>query len=241
MDGPSPTTLTRWTAIIAGIVGFICFVITPFLPVVNTQSSVSWPQRDTLNSVDAPLMAQAPLDLSVDLPLSLTDELSDKRTTLLSTIPPTADKPTKRGLMVRSGKDGLDVILRDSVVMSLDKKELANNKGKILEIRSNEHETTVNIDGAKNSDGEKLTATAQGDYRPQVTGIYTDLPADGDVAKAVADGLNVHMNIDSRYTSHPTVVKYIVMYLGLLLTLASLVALARMTVSTVPPLSLIHI
>ena len=133
MDGPSPTTLTRWTAIIAGIVGFICFVITPFLPVVNTQSSVSWPQRDTLNSVDAPLMAQAPLDLSVDLPLSLTDELSDKRTTLLSTIPPTADKPTKRGLMVRSGKDGLDVILRDSVVMSLDKKELASNKGKILE------------------------------------------------------------------------------------------------------------
>lgn len=161
------------------------------------------------------------------MPLSLTDELSDKRTTLLSTIPPTADKPTKRGLMVRSGKDGLDVILRDSVVMSLDKKELANNKGKILEIRSNEHETTVNIDGAKNSDGEKLTATAQGDYRPQVTGIYTDLPADGDVAKAVADGLNVHMNIDSRYTSHLTVVKYIVMYLGLLLTLASLVALAR--------------
>ena len=49
MDGPSPTTLTRWTAIIAGIVGFICFVITLFLPVVNTQSSVSWPQRDTLN------------------------------------------------------------------------------------------------------------------------------------------------------------------------------------------------
>ncbi|UVE01068.1 arabinosyltransferase domain-containing protein [Corynebacterium amycolatum] len=227
MDGPSPTTLTRWTAIIAGIVGFICFVITPFLPVVNTQSSVSWPQRDTLNSVDAPLMAQAPLDLSVDLPLSLTDELSDKRTTLLSTIPPTADKPTKRGLMVRSGKDGLDVILRDSVVMSLDKKELAANKGRILEIRSTEHKTTVNIDGAKNSDGEKLTATTHGDYRPQVTGIYTDLPADGDAAKAVTDGLDVHMNIDSRYTSHPTVVKYIVMYLGLLLTLASLVALAR--------------
>ncbi|MDO5030337.1 MAG: arabinosyltransferase domain-containing protein [Corynebacterium sp.] len=227
MDGPSPTTMTRWTAIIAGIVGFLCFVITPFLPVVNTQSSVSWPQRGTLNSVDAPLMAQAPLDLSVDLPLSLTDELSKERTTLLSTIPPKAKNPTTRGLMVRASDDGLDVILRDNVLLSLDKKELAANKDKTLSIRSNDAETTAKIDGAVDADGEKIATTEPSDVRPMVTGIYTDLPADGDAAKAVADGLNVEMNIDSRYTSHPTVVKYIVMFLGLLLTLASLVALAR--------------
>ncbi|WP_297451871.1 arabinosyltransferase domain-containing protein [uncultured Corynebacterium sp.] len=227
MDGPSPTALTRWTAIIAGIVGFICFVVAPFLPVVNTQSSLSWPQNGSLNSVDAPLMAQAPLDLNIDLPLSLTEELSGKRTTLLSTVPPTAEKPTERALMVRAGEDGLDVILRDSVELSLDKKELAANTDKVLKIRSTEDKTTIGIDGAKSSDGEKLATTLENDVRPQVTGIYTDLPVDGDAAKAVADGLKVEMNIDSRYTSHPTVVKYIVMYLGLLLTLASLVALAR--------------
>ncbi|ALA66464.1 arabinosyltransferase domain-containing protein [Corynebacterium lactis] len=225
MDGPKPTPLIRWTAIIAGIVGFLCFVITPFLPVVNTQSSVSWPQRGTLNSVDAPLMAQAPLDLSIDIPLSLVEELPKGRSTLLSTIPPTAEKPTTRGMLIRSTDSSVDVILRDGVLLSITSEQLKANSGKMLEIRSDWKGTTASVPGAVDKDGKELSKTDSRDVRPQVTGFYTDLPADGDAAKAVADGLSVHMNIDSRYTSHPTVVKYLVMFLGLLLTLASLVAI----------------
>lgn len=227
MDGPKPTSAVRLTAIIAGIVGFLCFLLTPFLPVVNTEASLSWPQQNSLNSVDAPLMAQAPITMSADFPLSLVGELPKSPAVALSTLPSKSLNPTKRGMQVRTTDSGLDVIFLDQVVLSLSKEQVEANKDKVLSIRSGIGKTEAFVAGAVDKDGKPLAGTVEKDIRPQVTGIYTDLKADGDVAAATAAGLNVHMDIDSRYTSKPTVIKYIVMWVGLLMTLASLWALYR--------------
>ncbi len=227
MDGPVPGKGLRITAIAAGIIGFLCFVALPFLPVVQTQSSLSWPQNDSLNSVDAPLMAQAPVSLSMEVPLSLTDELPEERTLLVGTLPPTSKDPTAEGMQIRRTDNSVDVVVRDRVLLTLDEDEVAANQGGIISFRSDHERTEAFIDGAVDSEGEPLRGVVEEDIRPQTTGIYTSLPTDGDAAAAVAAGLDVDMEIDSRYTSKPTVIKYIVMWLGLLLALVSLWTLYR--------------
>ena len=227
MDGPKPTKGVRLAAIAAGVIGFLCFVALPFLPVTQTQSSLSWPQNDSLNSVDAPLMAQAPISLSMDVPLSLVDELPEGRTLLVGTLPPDSKDPTAEGLQVRRVNGSVDVVVRDRAVLSLNQDELEANRDGILSIRSTHESTEAFVEGAIDEEGEPLRGVVEEDIRPQTVGIYTSLPADGDAAAAVAAGLNVDMEIDSRYTSKPTIIKYIVMWLGLLLALVSLWTLWR--------------
>ena len=227
MDGPKPTKGVRLAAIAAGVIGFLCFVALPFLPVTQTQSSLSWPQNDSLNSVDAPLMAQAPISLSMDVPLSLVNELPEGRTLLVGTLPPDSKDPTAEGLQVRRVNGSVDVVVRDRAVLSLNQDELEANRDGILSIRSTHESTEAFVEGAVDEEGEPLRGVVEEDIRPQTVGIYTSLPADGDAAAAVAAGLNVDMEIDSRYTSKPTIIKYIVMWLGLLLALVSLWTLWR--------------
>lgn len=47
-------------AIVSGLVAFVCLLLTPFLPVNQVQSQLSWPQNGSLNSVNAPLISLAP-------------------------------------------------------------------------------------------------------------------------------------------------------------------------------------
>ncbi|MEJ5918842.1 arabinosyltransferase domain-containing protein [Corynebacterium sp. H78] len=222
MDGPMPSKGIQLSAILAGLIGFLCFVSLPFLPVTQTQSTLSWPQNGSVNSVDAPLVAQAPISLSASLPLSVVDELPEKRAVLLGTLPPTAKSPTEQGMQVRKTDDSVDVIFRNKVVLSLTDDEVSANRDKMLTVTSDETQTVAKVEGAKGKDGKPLEGISQEDLRPQVTGIYTSLKDDATAREAIGDGLNVSMEIDSRYTSKPTIVKYIVMWLGLLLTLASL-------------------
>lgn len=227
MDGPKPTTGVRLAAIVAGIVGFLCFVSLPFLPVDQTESRVNWPQNDSLNSVDAPLMAQAPLSLSIDVPLSLVDELPEGRTLLVGTLPPTSKDPTAEGLQVRRIDGGVDVVVRDSVALSMDRETVEANRDRVLAIRSDHERTEAFVDGATAPDGQPLRGVIEDDVRPQTTGVYTSLRADGDAAAAIDAGLGVQIDVDSRYTSTPTIIKYIVMWIGLLLALVSLWALRQ--------------
>ncbi|MDK8767793.1 arabinosyltransferase domain-containing protein [Corynebacterium freneyi] len=227
MDGPKPSKGVRIAAIAAGIIGFLCFVALPFLPVVQTQSSLHWPQNDSLESVDAPLMAQAPISLSLDVPLSLADELPEGRSLLVGTLPPDSKDPTAEGLQVRRIDGSVDVVVRDRAILTLDEDEVEANRDGVISIRSDHERTEAFVEGAVDSEGEPLRGVVNEDIRPQTVGIYTSLPADGDAAAAVASGLNLDMEIDSRYTSKPTIIKYIVMWLGLLMTVVSLWALRR--------------
>lgn len=227
MDGPKPGKGVRLAAIVAGIVGFLCFVSLPFLPVTQTQSSLHWPQNGKLASVDAPLMAQVPLSLSVDVPLSLVDDLPEGRNVLVGTLPPNSDRPTSEGMQVRRVNGSVDVVVRDEAILTLDADELAANRDRVLSFRSDHERTEAYVDGAVDAEGEPLRGIVESDIRPQTVGIYTSLRADQDSAGAEAAGLDVNMEIDSRYTSKPTVLKYIVMWLGLLMTIVSLWTLWR--------------
>src|SRR5882757_10536507 len=60
--------VTRWVAMIAGLIGFVCAVLTPLLPVVQTTATLNWPQAGQLNSVTAPLITFTPVTMSATVP-----------------------------------------------------------------------------------------------------------------------------------------------------------------------------
>ena len=47
-------------ALLSGLLAFVLLLLTPFLPVRQTESSVAWPQQDSVASVNAPLFSLAP-------------------------------------------------------------------------------------------------------------------------------------------------------------------------------------
>ncbi|NLE81954.1 MAG: arabinosyltransferase, partial [Rhodococcus sp.] len=71
-------------------------------------------------------------------------------------------------------------------------------------------------------DPESVTTdTLAGDFRPQMVGIFTDLQGPPPA------GLNVHADLDSRFSSTPTLIKLFAMIVCVLATLISLYALHR--------------
>ncbi|MDU0479696.1 arabinosyltransferase domain-containing protein [Staphylococcus chromogenes] len=199
-------------AIVSGLLGFLCFLLTPFLPVNQTQSSFDWPQKG-VNSVNAPLMSYVPESVSATVPVSVLDSMPEKEWMVLGTLPADSKDATTRGLFVRYTKTGLDVIVRDKVPLSIPKSDLP--KDAQLKVFANAERTELTF-------GNK-TQVLEGDHRPQLTGIYTDLPRD-----AQPQGINAHVEINSRFTSSPSVIKYIVMWLGLISTFVALWALHQL-------------
>lgn len=202
------------TAIISGLAGFLLFVLTPFLPVSQTQSSFDWPQKG-LNSVNAPLLSYAPQEITLKVPVSAADKLPDHEWMVLGTLPADSKDATARGMFVRSTAQGLDVIVRDRVPLSVPKDKIP--AGGVLEVHSTATETTVKL-------GDK-TEVVEGDVRPQLTGIYTDLPREEHV-----DGINAHVEINSRFTSSPSLIKYAAMFLGVACLIVALWCLHRMDI-----------
>ncbi|CAM5530401.1 Cell wall arabinan synthesis protein OS=Tsukamurella paurometabola (strain ATCC 8368 / DSM /CCUG 35730 / CIP 100753 / JCM 10117 / KCTC 9821 / NBRC 16120/ NCIMB 702349 / NCTC 13040) OX=521096 GN=Tpau_4139 PE=3 SV=1 [Tsukamurella paurometabola] len=65
----------RIVAAVAGLLGFVLAILTPFLPVKETTASVNWPQNGKVANVDAPLVSYVPIRLDVTLPCSLVGAL----------------------------------------------------------------------------------------------------------------------------------------------------------------------
>ena len=86
-----------------------------------------------------------------------------------------------------------------------------------LEATLTHDSTTVEVPGTEYSEDE--------DYRPQLTGIYTELE---DEQQLIDEGMSAHVDINSRFTSQPTLVKTLAMVLGLISALISLAALRKM-------------
>src|SRR5258708_37589450 len=60
--------VTRWVAIVAGLIGFVLSVATPLLPVVQATAMLNWPQNGQLNSVTAALISLTPVDFTATGP-----------------------------------------------------------------------------------------------------------------------------------------------------------------------------
>ncbi|MGD7002269.1 arabinosyltransferase domain-containing protein [Corynebacterium halotolerans] len=217
-------------AIVTGVLGFLSFVALPFLPVNQTQSSLSWPQNDSLNSVNAPLVSYAPEEFDASIPLSAADALRDGQSMVIGTLPPDSTDATSRGLFVRDYGDSLVVTVRDNVVLEVsDDDYAALPDDAVLELSATGEETTAEIPGVTDEDGDPVAGTVDEDVRPQVTGVYTELDDTPENLAALTDaGLDVNVEINSRFTSSPSVIKYLAMYGGLVLLLVSLWCLHRM-------------
>ncbi|GAA1473511.1 putative arabinosyltransferase C [Corynebacterium felinum] len=220
---PAPTWLKRLAAV-SGVLGFVLFVLTPLMPVSQVQSSIAWPQNSSLSSVSAPLVSYAPERIDISVPVRAIEHLRTGENLLVGTLPPDSEQATSRGLFVRSTAGALDVVVRDDVFFQLSKEEVDQLPGSaVVKVTSTDSVTQVVIPGT----GISAESEEEEDNRPQISGIYTEISESASAAALIDAGLKVDVEINSRYTSSPTPMKYATMLGGGLFMVLSLWALFR--------------
>ena len=207
----------RLVAIVSGLLGTLCFLSLPFLPVAQTTATVQWPQNGSVNSVTAPLMAHSPQQLTATIPCTLVADLPANGGILLSTAPAGGEDAGDRAMFIRASEDTVDVVSRNRVIASAPREQVA--AGECSQLAVVAAPTYVEAD-FRGLDGAAGRVDAD-DLRPMVVGLYTDLPDD----TAVPAGLDVTVDVDSRFTTDPTLLKWGVIVLGLLSTAVALWAL----------------
>ncbi|MEV0947148.1 arabinosyltransferase domain-containing protein [Rhodococcus sp. NPDC049939] len=222
----------RILAITTGLLGFLLALAIPFLPVKQDAASIDWPQNGVLNSVEAPLVSYTPLNMQVSIPCSAFTHLEPEGGTVLSTLPDRAPDFEQNGLVIKSSDDAtVDVVIRGTSLISAN---LADLQGcATISVTSDYQRTSAEITGL----AQPVTGRVDGDWRPQMVGLFTDLQgtalgntegtALGNTEGTALGELNVHVDIDSRFSSSPTTLKLLVMAMCVLATLTSLYALHR--------------
>lgn len=225
-------------AIVTGLAGLILAVATPLMPVKQTTAQISWPQQNTVTSVSAPLISYVPIDLDVAIPCAAIGQLGEGESVLYSTTPKQAKKSAERGLFIRTtgratdppDRRTVEVVNRNMPLVSATFDQIQRQPCRQIVVHADATEVTGEFVGMTGSDGTALTGTTAGresdtydkDQRPQVTGLFTDL----DGPAAALPGLTSHITIDDRYTTTPTLLKWIVLVAGIVCVVLSLVALA---------------
>ncbi len=210
----------RLIAVVAGLIGVVCALATPFLPVKVTEASLSWPQNGSVTDVEAPLMSQVPRQLSATVPCSAVAQLPPTGGMLLATAPTDGQDAALNAMFVRVG-DNVDVLDRNVVVASAPRTEVESGACREIRIFSDADRTTAEFTGLTDENGTARAGELTGDLRPVVVGVFSDLSTD-------VPGLSVTVDIDSRFSSSPTVVKSLAMLLAVLSTALALWSLARL-------------
>ncbi|MBL1073369.1 arabinosyltransferase domain-containing protein [Nocardia sp. 2] len=211
----------RLIAVISGLLGILLAVITPILPVQQDRPTLVWPQGDTA-SVEAPLVSYVPLSMSVQLPNSMWFGADlPSGTTMFSTVPAASGKAVDKGLVVRleDGPEGgqvVNVLVRNIPLLSVPTIKLQD--GAWLSITSDSKATRVEVFGAY-GEADTIKGGVDGDNRPQVVGLFTDLSTDR-IKTAHAE-----VNIDARFSTSPTWIKRLAIIGAVVFTLIALVAL----------------
>lgn len=210
------------TSMISGFLGFFLLVLVPFLPVSQTQSHLSWPQNNSLDSVNAPLISLSPQEVDLTVPVSAVGKVREGQSLIVGTLPPSSEEAFDRGLFVTSPHGGLEVSAANTVLLSLTAQDVAVLPDDAqLHIHQTDQETTVEIPGTS------IREADDDDDRAQFTGIYTELSPDAADA-LIGGGLHADIDINSRFTSSPSAIKMAAMLGGLLATAVSLWSLARL-------------
>lgn len=227
---PEPPTISprdyrvaRFIAVVFGVLGALFALATPFLPVVQTTATLSWPQNGVLGNVQAPLMSQVPTELTASIPCAAVQQLPPQGGMLLATAPPQGDRAALEALFVRVSQTSVDVVDRNAVVASAPREDMANCSS--ITIGSDIDRTHATFQGLTTDTGDPLEGELLGDLRPQVVGVFTDLSG------AVPEGLAFDMTVDTRFSSSPTLIKLVAMIAAVLCTLIALGALARLDTS----------
>nr|WP_324192109.1 arabinosyltransferase domain-containing protein [Nocardia puris] len=212
----------RPVALLAALIGALCAVAMPFLPVRVDAATISWPQHGAVTGVQAPLVAYAPVSLSAQVPCIALTELAATGGVAVSTIPRQAPDRERYGFVVKvvadsgDGPGRVDVVSRGTLLWSAPLDAVRGQQCD-LAIALTPTGSTVEVSGLGNEG-----ATRTDDLRPQVVGVFSELTG------GAPEGLRVDIEADSRYSSSPTPLKLVVLALCLLATLVSLVALHRL-------------
>ncbi|WP_280358793.1 arabinosyltransferase domain-containing protein, partial [Nocardia otitidiscaviarum] len=214
----------RPVALLAGLLAVLSAVAVPLLPVTVDAATLSWPQGNSTRGVEAPLVSYAPVSFDAEIPCAAVTQLVPDGGTLVATTPNGAPDRWRYGFLAwvsaaSTAEDGtttparLEAVLRDQRLVSVPVDELGADCA--LVVHAGMDRTTATLTGAA-----VAPVTLDGDYRPQLVGIYSDL--------ATAAGTSVTAQIDSRFSSTPTVLKRVAIWTALLGTVVALFALYRL-------------
>jgi arabinosyltransferase A len=216
-----PARTTRLVAIIAGIAGLLLCVLTPLLPVRQTTATIAWPQAvgsdGLITDVTAPLVSGAPLALDASIPCLAVATLPETGGLVFSTIPSGGIDASRYGLFVRANADTVVVAFRDSVAAVAPRPAVESGACSTLHLWANAGSVGADFVGIPGA-----TGTVPIEKKPQVVGVFTELRV------AAQNGLSARIDVDTRFITAPTVLKTVLMTLGVLATLASVVALAML-------------
>ncbi|MBH0780127.1 arabinosyltransferase domain-containing protein [Nocardia bovistercoris] len=207
----------RPVALIAALVGALCAIAVPLLPVRVDAATLSWPQAGSARAVEAPLVAYAPLTYDATIPCAAITGLAPRGGLLTATAPDGAPDLDRYGFVARvipatdTATARFDAVLRDRALFDLPVDALAPNC--VFTVHAEATSSTATLTGA-----EPVRLT--GDLRPQLVGVFSDL--------AAADGTRVVAELDTRFSSTPTPVKRIALWVAVAATLIALVALFRL-------------
>lgn len=230
MSGPmthsvkSDVRTTRWVATIAGLLGFVLSVLTPILPVVQTTATLNWPQSGQLGNVTAPLISQAPVELTASIPCDVIRSLPPAGGMILGLAPRKGKEATLNSLFVTVTAQRVDVTDRNVVVASVPRSKAQSPDCQRIEITSTTDGTFATFVGLKDSNtGKDLrSGFADPNLRPAIVGVFTDLVG------PAPPGLSFSATIDTRFSTKPTPLKLAAMLLAITSTIVALVALWRL-------------
>ena len=214
---------TGYAAAAFGLIGILLAIVVPMLPVLQTTSNVSWPQDEDVNPVTLPLVAYYPQNIDIAVPCSAVGDLEDSEgNVLVSTAPAQAPDASARGLSVAVAGSQVEVRSRNALIATAPLSDVMGGACSQVRVHSDANLTVAEFVGMQNEEGEPYAGSTQDDVRPQVVGVYSDLQG------SAPEGLSVDIEVDSRYTTDPTLLKKIAIVLGIAMVMASLVALHRL-------------
>ncbi|NEW51913.1 arabinosyltransferase [Nocardia cyriacigeorgica] len=212
----------RQVAIVAALIGALCALAVPFLPVRMDAATVSWPQNEAARSIEAPLVSYAPIGLTAEIPCAAISQLAGTGGVVASTIPRQSADMERYGFVLKVVADTperpgrVDAVSRNTLLWSAPLAEV-RDQACALSIDVSTTRSEIAVTGAG-----PAGAVVERDVRPQVVGVFSDL------AGAAPEGMRVDVEVDSRYATSPTPLKLVVIVLAVLAALVSLVALYRL-------------
>ncbi|QNJ93132.1 arabinosyltransferase [Mycolicibacterium fluoranthenivorans] len=213
--------LTRWIAMIAGLIGFLCAVATPLLQVVQTTATLNWPQAGQLNSVTAPLITQTPVQMTATVPCEVIRSVPPAGALVFGTAPKAGKQAALNALFVNVTGSRVDITDRNVVIASVPRAKAEACQR--IEITSSAEGTFATFVGLPGSDGKDLrSGFADPNLRPGIVGVFTELTG------PAPQGLSLSATIDTRFTTKPTALKLAAIVLGIVATVVALFALWRL-------------
>ncbi|MGW1675861.1 arabinosyltransferase domain-containing protein [Saccharopolyspora sp. NPDC002376] len=220
---PASKTARRW-AVVLGLLSALAALAVPLLPVNHDITTLKWPTAQGTAPVSAPLVTHTPLWITADVPCTSArslDARSNGSAVLVATNPPSSEY---------GGVTGLSLQVEDGKVVLWSRGQQIGSTALpagdcAISLRADETGTRAQIGGA-------VLASVDGDRRPQLTGIFSQL----DAAVDDVHGLSFQARVDNRFASTPTPLKVAAMTLAVVAFAGSLLALRKLEVRRAPRL-----